>query len=83
MNNLNIINLIEKNPITKLSNTYNNKLLNKIKETFTDTQQQLFISSFYCYLNYNQTNDFVINLDNIAKWLKTHKRNIKKTLNRF
>lgn len=69
MNNLNIINLIEKNPITKLSNTYNNKLLNKIKETFTDTQQQLFISSFYCYLNYNQTNDFVINLDNIWEWL--------------
>jgi len=65
MNNLNIVNLIEKNPITKLTNTYNNKLLIKIKENFTDAQQQLFISSFYCYLNYNQTTDFVIDLDNI------------------
>ena len=69
MNNLNIINLIESNPITKLSNTYNNKLLNKIKESFTDKQQQLFISSFYCYLNYNQTADFVIDLDNVWQWL--------------
>ena len=69
MQSLNIINLIEKNPITKLTNTFNNKLLIKIKDNFTETQQQLFISSFYCYLNYNQTTDFVIDLDNIWKWL--------------
>ena len=66
---LNIVNLIENNPIIKLSNTYNNKLLEKIKENFTETQQQLFISSFYCYLHYNQTTDFVIDLDNIWQWL--------------
>ena len=66
---LNIVNLIENNPIIKLSNTYNNKLLEKIKEKFTETQQQLFISSFYCYLHYNQTTDFVIDLDNIWQWL--------------
>ena len=69
MQSLNIINLIEKNPITKLTNTFNNKLLIKIKDNFTETQQQLFISSFYCYLNYNQTTDFVIDLDNIWQWL--------------
>lgn len=66
---LNIVNLIENNPIIKLSNTYNNKLLEKIKENFNETQQQLFISSFYCYLHYNQTTDFVIDLDNIWQWL--------------
>jgi len=66
---LNIVNLIENNPIIKLSNTYNNKLLEKIKINFTESQQQLFISSFYCYLNYNPNNDFVIDLDNIWKWL--------------
>ena len=49
---LNIVELIENNPITRLSNTYQNKLLNKIKETFTDDEQQIFIASFYCYLNY-------------------------------
>ena len=65
----NIVDLIENNPITKLSNHYQNKLLIKIKENFTDTQQQLFISSFYCYLNYDETSDFVIDLDNIWEWL--------------
>lgn len=38
MQSLDIVNLIEKNPIIKLSNTYNNKILLKIKENFTETQ---------------------------------------------
>jgi hypothetical protein len=69
MNELNIVDLIEKNPIAKLSKTYNNKLLNKIKETFSGFEQQLFVSSFYCYLNYDKNLDFVVDLDNIWKWL--------------
>jgi len=69
MTELNIVELIEKNPITKLSNNYNNKLLNKIKENFNEIEQKLFVSSFYCYLNYNKNNDFVIDLDNVWKWL--------------
>ena len=69
MQTLDIVNLIETNPITKLNNVYNNKLLTKIKKNFTETEQQLFISSFYCYLNYNQTTDFIIDLDNVWKWL--------------
>jgi hypothetical protein len=32
MQQLNIVELIEKNPISKLSNAYNNKLINKIKD---------------------------------------------------
>jgi len=64
---LNIVDLIENNPITRLSNTYQNKLLTKIKERFTDNEQQMFITSFYCYLNYKD--EFVIDLDDIWKWL--------------
>lgn len=70
MQTLDIVNLIEKNPITKLTNAYNNKLLNKIKENFTETEQQLFVSSLFCYLNYNSTKDFIIDLDNVWKWLE-------------
>lgn len=66
---LNIVNLIESSPITKLSGNYNNRFIGKIKDTFTDTQQQLFVSSFYCYLNYNKSSDFVIDLDNVWQWL--------------
>ena len=69
MSSLDIVDLIENNPITKLSTTYNNKLITKIKDNFTETQQQLFVSSFYCYLNCNQKTDFIIDLDNIWKWL--------------
>ena len=69
MQELNIVELIEKNPITKLSNVYNNKFLDKIKDIFTDYEQQLFVGSFYCYLNYNKNIDFVIDLDDIWKWL--------------
>ena len=69
MQELNIVELIEKNPISKLSNAYNNKLINKIKDNFTDFESQLFVSSFYCYLNYDKNIDFVVDLDNIWKWL--------------
>ena len=42
-----IVNLIEKNPLTCLSNDYQSKLLNKIKEQFNNDEQNLFIASFY------------------------------------
>lgn len=75
---LNIVDLIENNTVLNLSPDYNNRFVNKVKETFTEMQQQLFVSSFYCYLNYHQTNDFVIDLDNIWKWLGFHaKQNAK------
>ena len=63
-----IVNLIETNPITKLNGNYQSKLIEKVKIHFTDYEQQMFVASFYCYLNYNKT-DFVIDLDNIWKWL--------------
>ena len=69
VNHLNIVELITSNPITKLSGTYQSKLLTKIKESFSETEQNLFVSSFYCYLNYNKRTDFVIDLDNVWGWL--------------
>ena len=44
-------------------------VVRKIKDNFNDTEQQMFVSSFYCYLNYNQKNDFVIDLDDVWKWI--------------
>ena len=83
MTSINIVDLIENTPITKLSGTYNNKLILKVKENFTESQQRLFVSSFYCFLNYNQTTDFVIDLDDVWKWLGfSQKVNSKKVLER-
>jgi len=84
MENLNIAHLIEKNSITRLTKDYENKLLMKIKENFNDNQQQLFVASFYCFLNYDKKNDFVIDFDNVWKWLGfTRKDSAKKLLEKF
>ena len=69
MEPFNIVELIENNPITKLSATYQNKLLTKIKAKFTETEQQLFVASFYGFLKYESNTDFVIDLDDVWKWL--------------
>jgi hypothetical protein len=70
MEELNIVDLIENNPITKLNgNNYQSKMVTKIKEGFNNFEQQMFVSSFYCFLNYNSKTDFVIDLDNVWKWL--------------
>ena len=66
---LNIVELIEKNPITKLSQKYNNILLEKLQENFNTFEQQLFVASFYCYLNYDKNTDFVVDLDDVWRWL--------------
>ena len=77
---IDIVNLIENNPITKLSGNYQTKLVEKVKNNFTNYEQQLFLSSFYCYLKYDSKNDFVIDLDNVWKWLefsnKAHGKNV-------
>ena len=82
--NLNIAHLIEKNSMTRLSKDYENKFLMKIKDNFNESQQQLFVASFYCYLKYDKKKDFVIDFDNVWKWLGfTRKDSGKKLLEKF
>jgi hypothetical protein len=66
---LDIVELIETNPITKLSKNYQGKFLEKIQNTFTETEQRLFVSSLYNYLNYDSKKDFIIDMSDIWKWL--------------
>lgn len=81
MNIINISKLMEDQPIVKLSPIYNNLMLQKIKKNFTNNEQQLFIGSFYMYLNYDALNDFIIDLDDVYKWLQfSNKDNALRTL---
>lgn len=64
-----IVNLIESNPITKFNGSYQSKLVEKVKNNFTNYEQQIFLASFYCYLKYDTRNDFVIDLDDVWNWL--------------
>lgn len=65
---LDIVKLIEENPIVKLTNVYQSKLINKIKNKFNTEGQRLFVASFYCFLHYKKE-DFVIGLNSLWIWL--------------
>jgi hypothetical protein len=80
LTSLNIVELIESNPITRLTNNYHNKLILKIKDNFTDIEQQMFVASFYGYLNYNSRTEFVVDLDNVWKWIGFQQKVKAKTL---
>ncbi|ATZ80743.1 putative glycosyltransferase [Bodo saltans virus] len=76
-----IVKLIEQNPITRLSANNQGKFANKIKSKFTGQDKQLFFASVFCYLNYDCKNDFIINLDDIWKWIGfTRKGHAKRLL---
>ena len=78
---LNIIKLIEKdNQISNLSDNCENRLINKIKDKFKETDQQLFIASFYCFLKYDTKKDFVIDFDNVWKWMGFSRKDPAKRL---
>ena len=79
MQNFDIVELLQNNPITRLSSTYQNKLLTKLKEKFAEKEQQMFVTSFYCFLNCNAA-DFVIDLDTFWKWLGFSKKDKAKIL---
>jgi len=66
---IDIVNLIESNPITKLNGNYQSKLVEKVQNKFNNYEQQMFLASFYCYLKHDNKNDFVIDLDNVWSWL--------------
>jgi hypothetical protein len=67
-NTFDIVNLIDRNVLSRLNRTYENKLLNKIKASFNENQQQIFVGSFYAFLNYDSKKDFVIDFDSVWRW---------------
>jgi hypothetical protein len=55
-------------------------LLQFIKDKLTDNEQLLFAESFHLYLQYNSEKDFVIDLDNVWKWLGFSRKDPAKRL---
>lgn len=49
METLNIVKLIEKNSITRLSKDYENRLINKIKDNFDMNQQKMLLRVFIVF----------------------------------
>jgi len=63
------MNLIESNPIARFNQPYHSKIFDKLDAKFSNYDEKIFLSNFYCYLKYNKFNDFVIDLDNIWKYI--------------
>ncbi len=83
-NTFDIVQFIEKNPLSRLSKEYENTLINKIKYSFTVPQQQYFLTNFYNYLNYDNQYDFIIDLDSIWKWIGFSRKDpAKRLLDKF
>jgi len=78
---MDIVKMIENTPITRLSTTYQNKLVERLNERFTENDQKMFLTSFYGYLNYNSRTDYVIDFDTVWEWIGyTKKTNAKRML---
>ena len=80
IHNLDIVSLINHNPVTKLTNEYQTTLMAKLTKYFTTDEHNLFLSSFFCYMNYDTEKDFVIDLDKIWKWLDFSRKDVAKRL---
>ena len=52
----------------------------KIQDKFTKKEQQLFVGSYFSFLNYNPTQDFVVELDLIWKWIGFSRKDPAKRL---
>ena len=75
---IDIVNLIESNPTTQMTADYQSKLIETFKQRFSSYEQQMFVASFYCYLNCQD--NYVINLDDFWKWLGFSTKQHAKTL---
>lgn len=45
------------------------KLVKKLEEYFTEDEQKLYVCNLFLYLNYNPIDDFIVNLDNVWKFI--------------
>ncbi|PNH01652.1 hypothetical protein TSOC_012439 [Tetrabaena socialis] len=61
--------------------TNHKELLDILRSELTGHEQQLFITGFAAYLQYDSRKDFVVDLDNVYTWLGfTRKNNTKRLL---
>ena len=67
--------------IQQQNSIFDDKLINLIKENFSEEDNELFKLSYQLYVSsYNNQNDFIISLDDIYKWIGFAKKGNAKTL---
>ena len=57
------------------------KLVEKLKDNFSEDEQRLYVCNLFLFLHYHPINDFIINLENVWKFIGfCNKGNAKRTL---
>jgi len=57
------------------------KLIEKLKDNFSEDEQKLYVCNLFLFLHYHPINDFIINLDNVWKFIGfSNKANGKRLL---
>jgi hypothetical protein len=79
-NKLDIVQIIDNTPVKLFNDAYKNTIIQKLSENFDTNDQKLFLTSFYCFLNYDTKKDFVIDFDTVWKWCGFTRKDNAKTL---
>lgn len=57
------------------------KLIDKLQQHFSEEEQKLYVANLFLYLNYHPVDDFVVNLENVWKFIGfANKANAKRLL---
>jgi hypothetical protein len=57
------------------------KLIDKLRHHFSEEEQKLYVANLFLYLNYHPVDDFVVNLENVWKFIGfSNKANAKRLL---
>ena len=75
-----ILQIIDNTPVKLFNDAYKNTIIQKLSENFDTNDQKLFLTSFYCFLNYDTKKDFVIDFDTVWKWCGFTRKDNAKTL---
>lgn len=67
-------------PILSLTKNSKNKFISKINSQCKSENQQLFILDFYKYLSYKNENEFIVDFDDVWKWIGYTRKDTAKDL---
>jgi hypothetical protein len=75
------IQFVENNPILNVNDENKTKIIKKIQDKFVGFECNVFLTNLYCCLNHNNNTEYIIDLDNLWKWLGySNKASAVKTL---
>ena len=73
-----VMSLVTKHPLSSIGDQ--SRLSQRLAEAFSDNDKQQFLMGFYMYQNHHKTNDYIIDLEEVYRWLGYAKKETAKDL---